>query len=510
MKPSRRALAGAAGGALLVLIAMPQTRPGFRSAFRPKPSGGLASLLARPPLVRPTDRPSGAAYLHAGVARPALDEEERRTLVGITLEGARKEPGNAFWPLARFVLRNGEGPEARADWRTASRCELYDDFQNAALLGDRDRIAAEVGDIQAWMFASIAPRRSDAMIRKIKDTALATLQSLPEGRERTEFAYETIQNGRILRDWSRRLRLGFIAISMIEGTTYRNDMPTAVRDSPRRLWIAKGLLTRDVRKFKGEEDARLCDTQFNINDSWQAFSDVEDPVGRFRALAIVASVAATLPGGLLAGSLVGLLVWLFGRRIAKIAGTRNRFRGPGLTACSLGLVAAGFGLGFPLVGLAAGACALVPALAPERPRRFDGRSLGPLHGFVVGCLGFAILAGVALAVIARSLPGETLAAQGAVGAWLGDRNRLGSFVVVVLGASALVAPAWASVRRFATPAIAAKTYIELGRGVALVGVALSILASPLCFALDRRVGDVLGAIALNEPTYYKPYNQVQR
>ncbi len=505
MKPGRRALVGAVGGALLVLVAQRATRSNLLSVFRPHPP--LASLLVRPPLAKPTDRPSGAAYIHAGVERSALKADEQRTLVKITEEGQKADPDNAFWPLARFALRDGKGPDARRDFHAASGCRVYNDFQGAALTADLRRVAARVGGVQAWMYAAVAPRRSGTLIRRIKDAALATLMTLPPGRDRTEFAYETIRNGTLVRDGSRRLALGFVGIAMIEGATIRFDMnPDALRDSPRRLWIAKGLLTQDLRKYKGEETARACDKQFRINDSWQAFSDVEDPDGRFRALAIAAVFVDVLPGGFLMGAMVGGLVWLFSRRLAAIAHDRNRFTGPGLAATSLSLLVAGTLLGYPVVGIAAGACALVPAIAPERPRRYDGFSLGPLHVFVVGCLGAAILLGVALAAVAQSLPGTVLPQQGPYGAWLGDARRLASFFVVTLGASTLVAPAWAVVRRLPTTALAAKTYADLGSIVAIVGLALAILASPLSYALDRRIADHLAGIALNEPTYYKPYS----
>jgi hypothetical protein len=60
------------------------------------------------------------------------------------------------------------------------------------------------------------------------------------------------------------------------------------------------------------------------------------------------------------------------------------------------------------------------------------------------------------------------------------------------------------VRRFATPTMAAQTYRRVGRNVTLVALALTLVASPFCYALDRLLGNALIQIALNEPRAYGP------
>lgn len=509
MNVRRRALLGAASGALLVLLVHPSTRPGLLAAFLPSTNGQLARLLERPTLTRPRNKESGAAYLHAGadrlVAGSALKEDERATMVRLTQEGDRTDADNAFWSLARFVFRGGEGALARADWRAASKRRQYNDYQNSALLADRDRIAEHIGDAQAWIYAAIAPQRSDALARLIRDLGLRAYRRIPAGPQRTDFAFETIQNGARLRDGSRRLYLGFMGIDLIEGATYGPTMSEdAFVNSPRRMWIAKGRLTEDLRRHRTASEAAACDREFRINDSWQVFSSVESPDDRRHVLGIAAVLVGTVPGGLLLAGMFGGVVWLFGKRAGFIAKARSQFRGPGLTACSLALLAVGAAIGYPWIGLAAGACALLPAIGPERPRRYDGSPLGPLHAFVVGCVVLSLLIGIALTAVSRSLAGSILGAQGPIGAWLGDAGRLSAAVVAVLGASALVAPAWAVVRRFPTPGVAARTYCGIGKGLAFAGLGTAILASPICFALDRWLGDDLAKIALNEQVYYNP------
>lgn len=502
MTPRRRALVGGAFGALLVLLANPLTRPGLLAPFRPLPRGGLPALVARPTLAKPTDVIKGAAYLHEGAGRivkhSPLKPAETESLIAICKEGARNEPDNSFWPMARFVFLGGSGRDALAAWQTASNCRVYNDHQSQTIEADRNRIAGFSGGIQAWIYAAVAPTRSSSMAKVIVDTAQKTLKRANS----IDFAYQTIRNGAMLRDGSRRLALGIYGIALIEGATYPPDVTGP--PSPKRLWVAKTDLTGKLRRSQKVAEAAFCDRQFRINDSWQAFRDVEDPEGRFRTLSIAASIVDALPGALLAASIAGGLVWLFGLRVGKLAQNMNRFRGPGLTACSLSLLGVAAFLGYPIVGMAAGVCALVPALAPEKPRHYDDSYLGPLHAFVVGSLMVGLLIGVGLAAIARSLPGQILPDQGAVGGWLGDAPRLGAFVIVLLGASALVAPGWAIVRRFGTPAMAEVTYKGLGRGTALAGLTLAILFSPVSLAFDRLLGDHLGKIALNEQVYYNP------
>ena len=141
MRPGRRALLGAAIGALIVLFAHPATRPAFLSPFRRIPSGGLSALLQPRRLVEPNDLVSGAAFLHMGAERliegPPLLPEERRTLLDITSEGARMERENAFWPQARFLF--GSDKTARTAWTAASRCHTETVNKSGHLGGQRAR-----------------------------------------------------------------------------------------------------------------------------------------------------------------------------------------------------------------------------------------------------------------------------------------------------------------------------------------------------------------------------------
>ena len=404
-----------------------------------------------------------------------------------------------------------QGDAALAAWRVASRRSAYNDYQTEALQAAFVRAAGSVGDSQAWIYAALAPRRSLAMGAAIRRFAFRALERLPASAH-DEFALQTIHNGASLREGSRQYRLAAYGMAMIEAATYPSgaaiEGPAAVADPRsggiRRLYINKGRLTSSLTDAGRREEARFCADQFRRNDSWAAFQGALDPEGRFATLAIAAALVAALPGALLVASLAGGLVWIFGLRVAVVAEARSRFRGDGLAAGALGLAAAGMALGTPWVGLAAGACALVPAFGPDRPKRFGGVPLGPLHSFLVGTISFALLVGIALGAVARSLPGAILPELGALGGGLGDARRLGAFVVALLGASALVAPAYAVVRRFSTPAMAARTYARTGRNVALSGLALAIVASPVCYALDRFLGDQLGQIALNEPVAYAP------
>ena len=506
LSPRLRALVGAAAGAVLVLIAHPVTRPSLVAVFRPTPPDALARILRRPPLAKPTDAATGAAYLLEGARRraegPALAAAETRTMLAVAAEGEAIEPDNPFWPMAAFYFGRGED---RAAWRRASRCKRFFDHQRVDMIRDRDRIVARVGDAQGWVYAAIAPQRSPAMIEGIRNTALRTLQGIDSESAHLEFAYETIRNGALIRDGAERLALGQAGIDMIESATYPRRMVDPRKGSKiLRLYIAKTTFTRQLRDRDRPTDARFCDRQFRTNDSWQAFRDVVNPDDRFNALAIGAVQADTLPGALLAASLAGGAIWLFGRRVARLAHLDHRFRGSGLTACSLGLLVAGILLGYTLVGLAAGACVLVSGLHPQRPKRFDGDSLGPLHVLVVGSLATALGIGIVLAVTARSLPGIMLGRLGGLGLLLGDSERWSAVAVVILGASALAPPAWAFVRRYPTPALAAHTYTMMGRSLALGGLALAVVSSPVALAVDRWLGTSLAEIALNEQNAYSP------
>ena len=355
------------------------------------------------------------------------------------------------------------------------------------------------------MYAAIATERSDAMVQLFRRMAIRVMQRMRSPEERLEFAYETIRNGALVRDGSERLSLGQVGIEMIEAAPYPASVLPAGKKSPiARLYIAKTSFTATLRAAGRVADAAYCDRQFRTNDSWEAFRSVESPQERFDALAVAAVYAATLPGALLVSAFVGGVILLLGRRIGRIAYASHRFHGSGLAAASLTSLLAGAVLGTPLVGLAAGACALVPALSPHRPKRFGGETLGPLHVLVVGTMSVVVIVSLVVAAVARTLSGTLLSQFGPFGALLGDGRRWMSLALVTFGASALAPPAWAYVRRYSTPAVAARTYRDMGRLILYVSLALAILACPLALAADRWLGGSLAEIALNEQNAYRP------
>lgn len=502
MTRSRRTVVGAAVGSLFVLLAHPATRPGLITPFRPYPKDGLDGLLVRPSLPPPSDLKSAAAFLVVGAERvlagPALKPNERATLLALAQRGRQNDPDNAFWSQAEFVFRDGAGPSATSAWRAGGAARLYNDYQNTPLVQDRDRVAGWVGDVQAWIFSAIRGRRSPAMAQASALVVRRMMRRSPDLNVR----FWTIQNGALLRDGGRSLEIGRYGMEMIERAPLPPDL--AAVSTPKRVWVAKTELTARLRRAGRAADAAYCDRQFRINDSYQALRDLDKPTDRFRALSISAAMVASAPGGLLIAALAGLAVWIFGLRVENVAEQREKFRGPGLTACSLTLLTVGAALGYPVAALSAAACALVPAIGTDRPRPYTGQLLGPLYEFTVGSLCLLLVVGVTLIAIARSLPGQILSSQGDLGAWLGDWHRLGAILLLVLGASALIGPGWGVVRRFATPRIAGETYLRLGRGVTMVGIGLAIVASPISLILDRWIGDHLAKIALNEQVYYNP------
>lgn len=505
MSPRHRALLGAAAGAVAVLFVSPQTRPYLTTAFAPVSRNSLGRLLARPPLPSPPrDIDAAAAYLHTGAERlqsgDTLKDDERRTLLRIARQGEIREPDNPFWPLAEAVFQRGDDT-ARTAWGRASRCRRYYDHQRAFLMDDVRRLAGDGAD-QAWMYAAVAPTRSAALILQIEAEARRLMRATRTDADRTELAVETIHNGAMIRDGSERLNLGRVGIAMIERAPDPPNLIGLLKKPTLRLWIAKTALTRGLRDAGRKADAAYCDQQFRHNDATLAFADVVNPDGRFDALAVGAVFADTLPGALMVVSLAGAFVWLFGLRIGVLATCGPRFHGAGLGFCAFALLLGGLACGYPTIGIAAALCALVPAAGPERPRRFDGESLGPLHELIVGCFVLALGTSLLLAATARSLPGRILPRLGELGAVLAEGSRWAAVVVVVLGASAFVAPAWAAVRRFSTPTLAAHTYKNLGRATALLGLALAILAAPVSVALNHWIGNELAEIAQNEQDTY--------
>ncbi len=514
MSPRGRAMLGAAVGALLVLLARHETRPGLLAALAPVPENAISKVLAHRGLDRPDNPDAAAAYLHAGAERlqggSSLGADERRTLLEIARRGEERERENPFWTLALAVFQGSPRSAVAEAWRRASRGTRYFDHQRPGLLADVKR-CGRGGDVQAWAYVAVAPRRSAAMIRQIRACALRQMRLARSEGQRTELAYETIRIGAMIRDGSERLSLGREGIEMIEEATYPPGLlPAGSGSATRRLWIAKTTLTRHLRDAGRAADATYCDRQFQKNDATVALTDVADPEDRFNAFAIGAVFADALPGAFLVVSIFGLLVWLFSRRLAGIAHGSNRFHGSGLALGALLLLSVGAWAGYPWIGLAAGFCALVPAASPERPRRFDGDPLGPLHALVVMTVGVVLVGSIVLASVARSLPGRLLPELGGYGAVLGGFGRWVALGVAVLGASAFVAPAWAVVRRFPTPALAAHTYRILGRNMAIIGLAAAIFASPVAFAVDRWLGNDLAEIALNEQNAYGPTDPGER
>lgn len=507
-----RVLLGVIVGALLALWAHPYSRPRL---FAPLFAwGDLPELRSAPELLSGVDRlpeprtlSDYSLWMEAAAQRAlvriATTEREWNALAEAARRAAKLDPTNAFWHQMQAViaLAQGRPQDAHAAWKTASARSMWDDGQTTRLLRLRDRIAARRGE-GAWIAGAVAPLRTLYAARAIeavaKDVAKTTPTTTAEGLARR---YETLLNGRLLRDGARSMATAEVGMAMIELATYTSSLSSI--SSPRKLLLARVELYEALRTKYSQMAAEAADRAFRENDSWLGYPSSAEASKETNDLLVLAALSNGTGAWLLVSSLSGLLL-MGAAGLLERSPLAALLRVPAVGVLAVGLAAFAY-LDTRQVALSIAAAASFGfmAFAPKVVRSRPVLAFGPLHGLLSVLIGVLVTGAVALGLATNlSLGLATLGTIDLPAEVLGGRDPAASASILSLSLLAVMSAFYGLVHRVTPASVFVFTMRRVGVALAWVGLVVTVVAAPGLLLLDRHVAVQVKQRLENEPLVY--------
>lgn len=512
-----RAYYGAAVGALLSLLLHPASRPyliGPLTSWGPTQARAatqwIPDNLATLPAPRSErDLDTMALWMQAGaeaiLRKRTLTKEDSAKLVQVATVAAEQEQNNAFWPQMKAALLEelGQHDAALREWRRASLRETWNDRQSSRLLHIRREIASETGTYQAWQLQTVYGLRSPATAQAIVRYAKHLLQSVGmESKADLQIRYATLLNAELMRDGSRYMEAGLMASDLMEAASYPQGM--TIITNHRRLVLARQEFYHAMRDAGMGTEASNVHQAYRNNDAWVALTDEFHDGSEMRTWSLAALGAAVLPGIALGMAFFGAFLWLAGLAVRRSPALQKVLQPP--LAPILGvLVAVGIYLltELPLAAVTGVLCFAFLVFTPSHERTKPPQDLGPLFGFTMFLLGFALFLSLGAFLVGVSTPGaHTLASLDVPRDYYSGSTLFLGLSGILLGLMLLAAPTWAMIEHVATPVVVSMALKNLGSGLCAICLGLTVLTAPLAVYADRQIGDTLQKVVENEPNYY--------
>jgi hypothetical protein len=503
-----RAALGAGLGALVTLGAHPASRP-FLTA--PIPTATATQLAAqihqRSDRLPAPERVSEAAlWMQMAAERmennKPLRKSERESVLKIAEAAARHDPDNAFWHQMQAVVHSagGESGDAIDHWVRASKKQTWNDYQSELLTEARTRIRALTGANQSWQTSYVYYARSESSSRRIERYARELISTLGSDDKSLLLRYATLRNGSLMRDGSRSVPIGMRGSYVVELSSYPQGL-SSIR-SPKKLLLAQIALYNGLMQRGHTAQASEVLSSFRKNEAWRALTQRFDTAAEAGTLGAFSLLTVTLPSALLLCGMVGCLIWMLGRVIERQDAQR-------LSPQTLGVVAGGVGFltyflsqNVPASAVTA-LCVAFLSYGLERGRGQAAGELGPLFTFLTGLLAFVFLITFVLYVAAFSLPSKVLAHLiGLPGEFFGNQSMFIGLSAIIFGLLLLAVAFWSLAQRRSISSLLSLAMRRFGAGIAVAGLGLTCIVSPLCIYLDRSLDRTLGQLVDNEPVYH--------
>jgi hypothetical protein len=523
---SWRAFYGAAVGALLVLFIHPASRPFLLTALS---RWGSSKTFQNNPLVieslkelpKVTGLDVASVYMQVGAERALHPQSGQAgdwpSLMSVAAHAAQQDPDNAFWVQMQAVLTDAMSktvpPAQRAnlrnlaieEWGKASHLARWDDYQTRKLGKLQAQLAVESGGPAAWQYAAVYPLRGTAPIDAIGEFARNLVLNLDStSKSALILRYETLMNGRLIREGSRSIAIGEAGVNMVESASYPKEI--AATKNPRVMVITRAEFYNQLVHAGMTDQARQVLDTFKSNEGWLAFLRQENIGAETRDLRFLSVFTIVLPGALLAISLFGGLLWLIAALLRLKPGLMKIVEIPYGPAIGLALAIIVYTFThLPLASLAVFACFGFLAFTPRNDRSRVNEPLGTafeLVQVILGCVLVILLVGF---LVGLSTPGcQVFEELDVPKEFYGGSTLLLGLAGIVVALLSLAAPLWAVIQRIATPSILLAALRQFGRGLFLACLSLAIIATPICVLADRYVRGELGKIVANEPVFYLP------
>jgi len=521
-----RAFYGAAMGALLVLMIHPASRPFLLTALSkwgsPKTFQNNSLILeSQSALPLPSTLVDASIWMQEAAVRvrkpQTIQPGEWSSFFNVAAHAAQQDPDNAYWVEMQAVLTNALGkasPAAERDrlrslaieeWGKAARLSRWDDYQTRRLRIIQNELAKEAGGVAAWQFAAVYPLHVTDSADAIDDFARKLLQNLDDNSKNSlQLRYDTLMNGKLLREGSRSIAVGEKGVNLVEIASYPREI--SPEPNPKAMVLTRTLFQNRLVKAGMIDESRQVVDAFKSNDGWLALLRQENIGDQTSELRYASLLTIDLPGALLALSIFGGLLWLIATILRLKPGLLKILDSPFAPAVGFVLAIAVYAFThLVLAAIAVFACFGFMSFTPRNDRTRATETLGTafeITQFILGCVLAILLTGF---FVGLSTPGcQVLQEMGVDRDFYGGSTLLLGLAGIVIALLSLLAPCWAVVQRIATPAVVVAALRQFGRGMFLACLALAIVSTPICVLLDHYVQGKLDKIVANEPVFYLP------
>lgn len=507
-----RVVVGAALGAITTLIFHPASRSRLYSGLFnwgpsavSQPGVELLSNIARLPEPKSID--DACLWMEAGalriLARQATSPKEWQSFVRTAQAGSALEPDNAFWPQMEAVFSLAMGDRARGwtRWRDAARRTRWDDGQTRRLESFAQRLQRSYGRA-SWVYIPAYDARTTNTARVIEWFARDLVRSTSlRGARDLELRYLTVVNGRLMREGARSIRVGEVALAIVELSSYPPDLLSIT--SPRKLLIARADLYHAIQGQKWDVRAEELDRAFRENDGWYGFPTAQEAETDARITGFWVLLANSSGTISLAIALLGVILAIIGGMLKRLdLSAKPRWLPLGAVALLISIPA--WLLTDAWLPTALLATSVLSLLAtPENIRRRAAVDAGYLHGFSLAVVGLGLSLALAVSVLIGTTPGyECLNSIPWITELLSNPEEAISVAIILLAIFIGMSPAFAWVHRFSTLQIITRSADRLGRALLIVGLTSAIVSAPLALVVERELGGRLAQLVNNEPVYY--------
>ncbi len=429
-----RAFYGAALGAVLVLIIHPVSRPFLLTALSKR---GSSKTFQNNPLILegqqvlpvPNSLVDASLWMQEAALRirqPQLVQApEWDSFLKVASHAAQENADNAYWVQMQAVLtyafsktpnlspsvKKGLRSLAISDWARASHLAKWDDYQTRRLQTIQTELANESGGSAAWQYAAVYPKRVTYSAQAIDVLARELLRNLGKSgkndsqtiKNDLQLRYETLINGKLVREGARSIAIGEIGVSLVELASYPPGLPAD--PNPRALVLARTDFYNQLREAGMTQEALQANDAFKSNDGWLAFLRQENVGTEKDYLRDASLLTIDLPGAFLGIALVGGLLWLLATTLRLKPGLLKMIEVPYAPAIGFVLAIIFFMVTkLALASIAVFACFGFLAVTPANDRTRAPDQLGPAFEIVHFILGSVLVAFLVAFLVGLSRP----------------------------------------------------------------------------------------------------------
>lgn len=505
MSAGTRAFWGALLGALLALLALPESRNVLLQPWvQPNPERVLRDSRWSAPtaLSVPTPRSVETAAFSLLLACEELSERrqlrpsDQALLRDLARAQADREPENAFWRQMQALLEF-DRDEATKAWMQAARANTWNDFQNQRIEQIGQELTGKGTAPTSWHYAVLARERSLSHVRRLHSFSSSLLLKSANSVEALAIQVATLENAALIRKGSRSISVGMVAVQMQETAVAGTSAELTV--SPKQRDLSRLQLERQLQS---EQRARISNL-LRESDAWVSFMSTPEVQERREHLWRTALLSHVLPPAILIAGFLGAALAAVGFGLRKSPLLQRAFQPPFIMVLAV-LSSVGMYL---LTQILAAALATVLSLSLFAFSRAHTRSAEVTRLEAGARFQVALLAVPMLLAICFLLAGSFPAARLMDFAYVDPIVQLvGAPMMLWLSIMLLLvaigsAPLWAHLWRCKPSQIAPLVIQELGIATASFAVVLLIIVTPLTTLQERATKDALSKMLANEPNY---------